>query len=129
MAPGLVLCSVRITFTHKRKRGTDQSPTRLVSSKSLYANAEPYLAPTAPSPTCAAAGGAPATTSPAAATPNSAATASAATATSAAADHNGGHLQVAANVFLVKEMERRKADVGHFLFAKNDTLIGRGTVK
>jgi hypothetical protein len=26
-------------------------------------------------------------------------------------------------------MERRQADVGHFLFAKNEALIGRGVVR
>jgi hypothetical protein len=38
-------------------------------------------------------------------------------------------LHDAANVFPIEEMERGEADVGHFLFAKNEALIGRGIVR
>jgi hypothetical protein len=51
-----------------------------------------------------------------------AATAMAATATSA------GHLHAAANMFLIEEMERGETDVSHFLFAQDETLIGRDRV-
>jgi hypothetical protein len=37
-------------------------------------------------------------------------------------------LYAAANVFLIEEVERGETDVGHFLFAKNEALIGRGIV-
>ena len=66
---------------------------------------------------------APAATS-AANKPATAAT-SAAAATTAAAPRD---LHAAANVFPIEEMERGETDVGHFLFAKNEALIGRGIV-
>jgi hypothetical protein len=37
-------------------------------------------------------------------------------------------LYVVAGVRLIEEIERGKTDVGHFLFAKNETLIGRNVV-
>jgi hypothetical protein len=37
-------------------------------------------------------------------------------------------LQIAANVFLVEEMERGETDVGHFFIAKQEALIGRDVV-
>jgi hypothetical protein len=39
-----------------------------------------------------------------------------------------GELHAATSVFLIEEIERRKTDVGHFLFAENEALIGRGVV-
>jgi len=85
------------------------------------------LAPAAPSPACAAAAAARAT---------SAATHSAATATAAAAattatpaNNNDGQFHVVARGFLIEEMERGETDVGHFLFAKNEALIGRDVVR
>jgi 3-oxoacyl-ACP reductase-like protein len=38
-------------------------------------------------------------------------------------------LHAAANVFLIEDMKRRETDVGHFLFAKNEAVIGRGIVR
>ena len=35
----------------------------------------------------------------------------------------------AANVFPIEEVERGETDVLHFLFAKNEALIGRGIVR
>jgi hypothetical protein len=55
-----------------------------------------------------------------AATPAAAAT----TTTTAAA----GQLHAAAEIFTIEEMERGQTDVGHFLFAENEALIGRGIV-
>jgi hypothetical protein len=55
-----------------------------------------------------------------------AAATSAAAATTAAAPRD---LHAAANVFPIEEMERGETDVGHFLFAKNEALIGRGIVR
>jgi hypothetical protein len=89
------------------------------------------LAYAAPSPACAAA----ADRAPRAATASthSAAThraATAATATTATPANNIGELlHVAAIDFLIEEMERGEADVGHFLFAKNEALIGRDVVR
>jgi hypothetical protein len=45
-----------------------------------------------------------------------------ATATTASA----GQLYGATNVFPIEEMERGETDVLHFLFAKNEALVGRG---
>ena len=72
------------------------------------------LAHAAISPRCATAAGRAA---------DRAATDRAATAATASAG-----LHAAANVFLIEEMERGETDVGHFLFAKNEALIGRGFV-
>jgi hypothetical protein len=49
-----------------------------------------------------------------------------AAATTAAAPRD---LYAAANVFPIEEMERGETDVGHFLFVKNEALIGRGIVR
>jgi len=94
------------------------------------------LAPAAPSPTRTAAA---APRAPRAAAPsNSATTAtSAASATPtapaapAAPSNDDGQLHVAANanVRLIEEMEGGETDVGHFLLAENETLIGRDVVR
>jgi hypothetical protein len=47
-------------------------------------------------------------------------TASASATTAASAP---GHLHAASHIFLVEEMERGEADVGHFLFTERDGLI------
>jgi len=78
----------------------------------------------APSPACTAAA---ASTAATAAAPGPAATASAAP-TATSANNNNGQLHFAAGAFLVEEMERGETDVGHFLFAKNEALIGRDVV-
>src|ERR1700759_3432836 len=39
-----------------------------------------------------------------------------------------GQLHAAADVLPVEEIERGETDVGHFLFAENEALIGRGVV-
>jgi hypothetical protein len=46
----------------------------------------------------------------------------------AATTASAGQLHTAANVFPIEEMERGETDVRHFLFAKNEALIGRGIV-
>lgn len=52
----------------------------------------------------------------------------AATATMATAATTACQLQGTAFIFPIEEMERRESNVGHFLFAENETLIGRGVV-
>ena len=81
------------------------------------------LAYAAPSPACAAAA---ATRAAAATTHHSAATASTAAAATTAtpANDNNGQLHVAGSIFVIEEMEGGETDVGHFLFAKNEALIG-----
>lgn len=59
------------------------------------------------------------TTSTAAATTAAATTAAAATTTAPAR-----HLQAAADVFPVEDIKRGETDVGHFLFAQDEALIG-----
>jgi hypothetical protein len=88
------------------------------------------LAYAAASPACAAAADR-ATRAATAATHSAATATAAATATTATpADNNDGELlHVAAIDFLIEEMERGEADVGHFLFAKNEALIGRDVVR
>src|SRR5262249_43798187 len=85
-----------------------------------YAGNEPEAA----EPAAAAA----AATSTSAAASATGATSAAAAAVAAAATASAGHLHANANVFLIEEMERGETDVGHFLFAKNEALIGRGIV-
>ena len=86
------------------------------------------LAPAAPSPARAATAAPSATT---ASTHNGAAPAGpAATASTAAPTNNdSGELHAATGVFLVEEVERGETDVGHFLFAKYEALIGRDVVR
>src|SRR6185437_1021949 len=62
-----------------------------------------------------------ATAAPVTATPATAASVAATTA-------SAGHLHGAADVLLVEEIERGETDVGHFLLAKHEALIGRGIV-
>ena len=85
------------------------------------------LAYAAPSPACAAA----AASRAASTASHSAATAAAATAaaTATSTNNNSGELHLAADVFLIEEIERGETDVGHFLFAKNEALIGRDVVR
>jgi hypothetical protein len=80
------------------------------------------LANAARSPACAAAA--------APATPATRATDTAGTAGPAStAATNPGQLHVAASVFPIEDIERGERDVGHFLVAKNEALIGRGVVR
>jgi hypothetical protein len=66
----------------------------------------------------------------AAATSDATATSTAtATMAAAATTATAGYLHAATKVFPIEEMERGEADVGHFLFAKNEALIGRGVVR
>jgi hypothetical protein len=87
-----------------------------------------WLAPAAPTPARAATAAPSATT---ASTYNGATpagpTATASTATPT--DNDGGELHAATGVFLVEEVERGETDVGHFLFAKYEALIGRDVVR
>jgi hypothetical protein len=88
------------------------------------------LAYAAPSPARAAAADPAPRAAPAATHSAATATAAATATTAASADNNDGELlQVAAIDFLIEEMERGEADVGHFLFAKNEALIGRDVVR
>ena len=82
-------------------------------------------APAAPSPARAAAAAPAATTT---ATPSATTTGTTSTAPSATPNNNGGQLHVAANVFVIEEMEGGETHVGHFLFAKDEALIGRDVV-
>jgi hypothetical protein len=72
----------------------------------------------------AAAAAAAATEAAAPTAATSAATAAAAT-MAAAATTAASQLHAAANVFLIENIERGETDVGHFLFAENEALIGR----
>ena len=86
------------------------------------------LAYAAASPACAAAADPAATAATAATHSTATATAAAAATTATPANNNDGQLHVAAGGFLIEEMERGETDVGHFLFAKNEALIGRDVV-
>jgi len=85
------------------------------------------LAYAATAPACAAAAAPRAAGTPSAAAHSAATASPAATATTTAtsADNNIGQLHVAASAFLIEKMESGETDVGHFLFAKNEALIGR----
>src|SRR6185437_5787155 len=60
---------------------------------------------------------------------SAAAAATAATATMATAATTASELHAAVRIFPIEEMERRESDVGHFLVAENEALIGRGSVR
>src|SRR5262249_31695974 len=47
----------------------------------------------------------------------------------AATTPSPGQLHAAAKVFPIEEMKGGEGDVGHFLFAKNEAVIGRGIVR
>jgi hypothetical protein len=66
----------------------------------------------------------PAATMAAAAAPASTAAMTATTATAAAAAPTARQAHAAAKVFSIEHMEGGQTDVGHFLFAKNEALIG-----
>jgi hypothetical protein len=108
--------------------GINSTAKDAVSARSVIlitALRSPKLAPTAPSPGSAAATAAPAAAAPAA-TPTTSATSATTTTTTASANDNGDLLRTAADIFLIEQMERGETDVGHLLFAKNETLIGHG---
>jgi hypothetical protein len=86
------------------------------------------LAYAAPSPACAAAAD-PAATAATHSAPTAAPASTATTATPANNNCGELHVAVAASVFLIEEIERGETDVGHFLFAKNEALIGRDVVR
>jgi hypothetical protein len=86
------------------------------------------LAPAAPSPARAAAAATPTATAAAPTCPTAATATAPAAATATSANNNGGQLHVIASVFLIEEIKRGETDVGHFLFAKDEALIGRDVV-
>jgi hypothetical protein len=83
-----------------------------------------------PAATESAAASAPGATPASAATMEAATTMAAAATTMAAATATAaGELHAAAaNIFPVEEVERGEADVGHFLFAQNEAMIGQALV-
>ena len=87
--------------------------------------------PAATAAAAPAATSATATTVKTATTMTAAATmAATATMATAAATASAGELDAAAaNVFPIEEIERGEADVGHFLFAKNEAMIGQVIVR
>jgi hypothetical protein len=78
------------------------------------------------SPTSAAATAA--ATATASAGPPTAASTPAATTATTAADNNNSDLLTADGVLAIEQMERGETDVGHFLFAENEALIGQRIV-
>jgi uncharacterized protein involved in copper resistance len=83
-------------------------------------------APAASAATAAANATSTATATSATATATSAATTATATAASTAAATARYLGEAAGAVFLVEQVECSQTDVGYFLFAKNEALIGRG---
>jgi len=94
---------------------------------------EPYAddpAAAAAAPTEAAAPAAATNKSTTAATSEAAAaTATSAAAATTATTASASYLHAATEAFPVEEMERGEAHVGHFLFAENEAVIGRGVVR
>ena len=85
--------------------------------------------PDATKPATAAAAASAATEPETAATTEPAATSATATAATSATTASSGFLHAFANVFLIEDVERSETDVGHFLVAENEALIGRGIVR
>jgi hypothetical protein len=94
------------------------------ANRAATAAAEPEATEPATTATTAAAATSAATEPETAAT-----TAAAAPAATSATTTSAGFLHAAANVFLIEDIERGETDVGHFLVAKNEALIGRGIVR
>jgi hypothetical protein len=107
-------CATRAARTTHAATDPDSTESAATAPATTSAAKEPATAATS-------AAAAPAAT-PAAAAPT---TTSAAAATAASA----GDLHAAAGAFPIEEMERGEADVSHFLFAKNEALIGRGVIR
>ena len=133
-----VCCMKGLTRGVKRRscrasHGSD--PTAVTTA--LLGDLAPALAARSPGARATRAAAATTTTSEAAATSAAAATTAAAAtsepaATSAAAATTAAaprDLQGAAKAFPIEKMERGETDVGHFFFAKNEALIGRGIVR
>jgi len=89
----------------------------------------PSLAPAAASPACAAAAATSAATAAAPTHPTATATTASAATTATPANDNVGQFHFVARGFLIEEIERGETDVGHFLFAKDEALIGRDAVR
>ena len=87
------------------------------------------LAPAAPSPACATAAAPSAATATAPTCPTAATATAPAAATATSANNNSGQLHVIASVFLIEEIKRGETDVGHFLFAKDEALIGQDVAR
>ena len=115
-----------ISDAERNRRPAAETPARRFVKFYRSSARSRNLAYAAASPTCAAAADPAAT----AATHSTAtATAAATTTTATPANNNDGELHhVAASDFLIGEIERGETDVGHFLFAKNEALIGRDVV-
>ena len=90
---------------------------------------EPEATEPAAAATTAAAAATSAANKPATAATTEAAAPAATSAAAATTTASAGQLHAAANVFPIEEIERGETDVGHFLFAKNEALIGRGIVR
>ena len=89
----------------------------------------PSLAPAAASPACAAAAATSAATAAAPTHPTATATTASAATTATPANDNVGQFHFVARGFLIEEIERGETDVGHFLFAKDEALIGQDVVR
>jgi hypothetical protein len=116
-----------------RQSSAEGTTTDILITNENGLGSERVLAQAARSPRAAATRAnraARAATEPEATEPAAAATtAAAAPAATSAATASSGFLYAAANVFPIEDIERGETDVGHFLFAKNEALIGRGIVR
>jgi hypothetical protein len=119
------------------RRPADGTPIRPARTQNCIGSTETADAPGCAAASDTAADNAPAAAATDAAAANTAATSAAtaattastaaATTTASAAAAAARYLREAAGaVFLVKEVERRKTYVHHFLFAENEALIGLG---
>jgi hypothetical protein len=105
----------RATGAPPAARAADEQATKPKPAAAASSAANEPAATAANEPTAA--------TSEAAA-PTATTSAAAATATTASA----GELHATTQVLPIEEMERGETDVGHFLFVKNEALVGRGIV-
>jgi hypothetical protein len=98
----------------------------LMPPKAPFGGGYHALADAASSPARAAAAAASTATASSATTPTATPAGTATSATAAAADDDGGFLNANAEVFLVEQVKRGEADVGHFFLAQKQATIGRG---
>ena len=115
---------------HSRRRSCAGRRCPHGSSSGLIVSARSSsLAPAAAAPACAAAAATSAATAAAPTHPTATATTASAATTATPANDNVGQFHFVARGFLIEEIERGETDVGHFLFAKDEALIGRDAVR
>jgi hypothetical protein len=124
-SPGSAATRTRATCATCARTEPEAAKSKANSAAAAAAATTEAAATTAANKSAAAATTEAATTSAAA----SAAAASAAMTAPTATTASAGQLHAAADVFPIEDIKRGETDVGHFLFAQDEALIGRVSVR